>query len=240
MKKGILALTVGAAIVAACGLHFAGNGVSASAEESVSVMGTVFEDVCPICMRDDTDVCVQELRDAETCLYYCYCFSDTSQGGHGHAGYYYIHKDVTVEEQPAEDGLCPDLLLVCQTCGAEQVQNGHDIVSVSTATCTSSGKRTDTCLKCGYQVSVDEPPLGHQYELVYERLPLGTEAGEQVYRCLNCGHAYGKVIPAASDEEDKAALSVGEIILVVETSLLILSLAAVVVLLCKGATKKKE
>ena len=209
--------------------------------EAVSIMGSVFDDtICPICGESyELGSCTRELRDADSCLYYCYCFSSTSQGGHGYAGYYKVHSEVDVEESEAEEGYCPDLQMTCLVCGDTAVESTHELITTSTATCLKSGVRTEKCAKCAYTYSEEEAPFGHSYTCIFERLPADSVPGEQIYQCERCGWMYGKTTMASLAQHDEIPKWI-PIVMIAEGAVILFGVVTGIVLVCvkkRGANK---
>ena len=209
--------------------------------EAVSIMGSVFDDtICPICGESyELGSCTRELRDADSCLYYCYCFSSTSQGGHGYAGYYKVHSEVDVEESEAEEGYCPDLQMTCLVCGDTSVESTHELITTSTATCLKSGVRTEKCAKCAYTYSEEEAPFGHSYTCIFERLPAESVPGEQIYQCERCGWMYGKTTMASLAQHDEIPKWI-PIVMIAEGAVILFGVVTGIVLVCvkkRGANK---
>lgn len=206
--------------------------------EEVSIMGSVFDDtICPICGEPyEFGSCTKELRDADSCLYYCYCFNSTSQSGHGHAGYYKVHSQVEVEEIAAEEGYCPDRQVTCVVCGDTTVESTHELLTTTTATCLESGVRTEKCAKCAYTYSEEESPFGHSYTCIYERLPAEGVPGEQIYECDRCGWMYGKTTMPSSLQHEEIPQWI-PIVMIAEGVVILLGIVALIVI---GCAKKKE
>lgn len=247
--KSILAIVFGVFTFAACAAGIANdrtkltaNAETAEVEETsaqdnlddVVIQGSVFDDtICPICGESyEYGACTRELRDAESCLYYCYCFSSTSQGGHGYAGYYKVHSQVEVEEIEGEEGYCPDQKMTCAICGDTTVESTHELVTTTTATCLASGVRTEECTKCAYTYSEEEPPLGHTYTCIFERLPAeGAVPGEQIYKCDRCGWMYGKTTMASLAQHEETPVWI-PIVLIAEDTVILLGVVTGIVLVC--------
>lgn len=209
--------------------------------EAVSIMGSVFDDtICPICGESyGLGSCTRELRDADSCLYYCYCFSSTSHGGHGYAGYYKVHSEVDVEESEAGEGYCPDIQMTCLVCGDTAVESTHELITTSTATCLESGVRTEKCAKCAYTYSEKEAPFGHSYTCIFERLPEESVPGEQIYQCERCGWMYGKTTMASLTQHDEIPKWI-PIVMIAEGAVILFGVVTGIVLVCvkkRGANK---
>lgn len=84
----------------------------------------------------------------------------------------------------------------CGTCGEELAGKtipalGHDMVTVTEATCDASGLKE--CSRCGETENI--PQLKHEYK--YEITPQNcTTDGKIVYTCSLCGDSYEEVLPA--------------------------------------------
>ena len=109
-------------------------------------------------------------------------------------------------------------------------------------TCDESGLTEGIrCSDCEEDIVAQETisALGHDYKVVYNLYPEGNVHGEQLYQCSRCGDVYGKAIsPEAVPEGDSDAWVPA--LVIVEGVVLLLTLAAVVVLLCKVTRKKKD
>lgn len=215
MKKGILALTVGAALVAACGLHFAGNGVSANAESVVPqetanpMESQVFweiPDFCPECGAENSQTNM-------TCTYFerkdgcTYTYRHAVRSGNYCTGEVIVHngKEFASSATCTEDG---EKGIACADCGAigetaSIPAQGHvwsDWIDERTS-CEEGGKRSHICLMCGAVETQTVSQGTHVWKTTKLKEPTCTEDGEETVVCIFCGREGHYTLDATGHQE---------------------------------------